>query len=289
VSDFVQLLIAGTSIGAMYALIAIGFVAIFTVSEVINIAQGDFAAVAGFVALSAVATGMPVVAAFLVAVAVAGVVAVGVERLAIAPMRSLTSLTSIIVTLGVSIAIRAALLLIWGPGSRGLQPFPGSDLNIGGVSIRAQELWMIGIAAVVAVAVSFFYEGTLLGKALRACAEQPTAARLVGISPRRATMLAFLLAGVVAGVAGVVSSPITLTSSEIGLTIGLKGFVAAALGGLVSVRGAVAGGVLLGVIESLVAGYVDTGLRDAVAFVVLIVLLVVRPGGLFGRQAAVRV
>jgi branched-chain amino acid transport system permease protein len=288
-SDFLQLVTAGISIGAIYALIAIGFVAIFTVSGVINLAQGDLAAMSGLVAISAVASGMPIVVAAAVAILLVALVSVGIERLAIAPIRSMTTLTSIIVTLGVSIALKATLLLIWGPDARSLDPLPGSDINVGGVSIRAQELWIIGIALVVAIAVSAFYEGTLLGKALRACAEQPTAARLVGISPKRATLLAFLVAGLVSAIAGILVSPIAQSSWESGLTIGLKGFVAAALAGLVSVRGAVAGGILLGVIESLVAGYLDSGLRDAVAFGVLIVLLVVRPAGVFSRHAVARV
>lgn len=288
-SDFLQLVMAGTSIGAIYALIAIGFVAIFTVSEVINIAQGALAALGALVAISLVDAGLPLIVAVVLGVAVVAAAAVAMERLTIAPIKHLTTLTSIIITLGVMIALQGTMLLIWGPGSNGLPSFPGPDLNFWGVSVRIQEVWMIGIAAIVAVAVAVFYEGTLMGKALRACAEQPTAARLVGISPKRATLLAFLLAGTVSGIAGVVSSPITLTSWEIGLALSLKGFVAAALAGLVSIRGAVAGGIVLGIIETLVAGYIDTGLRDAVAFIVLIVLLVVRPGGVFSRQAVARV
>lgn len=288
-SDFLQLGFAGLSVGAVYALIAIGFVAIFTVSEVINLAQGEFAALAGLVAISAVAGGLPLLPAILLAVVSVAVVAVLMERLTIAPVRRMTTLTSIILTLGVSTALKALMLLVWGPEAKGLQPFPGGDITLVGVSIRAQELWILVIAGAVALAVSWFYERTVIGKALRACAEQPTAARLVGISPKRATMLAFLVAGVVGAVAGVVSSPLYFSSWESGLTLGLKGFVAATLGGLVSMRGAVLGGVVLGVLESLVAGYVDTGLRDAVAFVVLIVVLVVRPGGVFGRHAEARV
>ncbi|MPZ96784.1 MAG: branched-chain amino acid ABC transporter permease, partial [Propionibacteriales bacterium] len=284
-----QLAFAGLSVGAVYALIAVGFVAIFTVSEVINLAQGEFAALSGLIAISAVASGMPLAVALALALASVAVVAVLMERLTIAPVRRMTTLTSIILTLGVSTGLKAVMLLVWGPEARGLSPFPGGDFDVAGVSIRSQELWILGITAVVAVAVIWFYEQTDWGKALRACAEQPTAARLVGISLARASMLSFLIAGVAGAVAGVAASPIYFTSWESGLAIGLKGFVAATLGGLVSIRGALLGGLCLGVLESLVAGYVDTGLRDAVAFVVLIVILVVRPGGVFGRHAEVRV
>ncbi|MGH3384320.1 MAG: branched-chain amino acid ABC transporter permease [Nocardioidaceae bacterium] len=288
-TDFLQLAFAGLSVGAVYALIAVGFVAIFTVSEVINLAQGEFAALSGLIAISAVASGMPLAVALALALASVAVVAVLMERLTIAPVSRMTTLTSIILTLGVSTGLKAVMLLVWGPEARGLSPFPGGDFDVAGVSIRSQELWILGITAVVAVAVIWFYEQTGWGKALRACAEQPTAARLVGISLARASMLSFLIAGVAGAVAGVAASPIYFTSWESGLAIGLKGFVAATLGGLVSIRGALLGGLCLGVLESLVAGYVDTGLRDAVAFVVLIVILVVRPGGVFGRHAEVRV
>ncbi|HEX2174971.1 MAG TPA: branched-chain amino acid ABC transporter permease [Nocardioidaceae bacterium] len=288
-TDFLQLAFSGLTVGAVYALVAVGFVAIFTVSEVINLAQGEFAALSGLVAISAVASGLPLVAALALAVVSVGIVAVLMERLTIAPVKRMTTLTSIILTLGVSTALKALMLLVWGPNSRGLTPFPGQDFTVLGVSIRAQELWILGITAVVAVALIWFYERTGWGKALKACAEQPTAARLVGISLARASMLSFLIAGVTGAVAGVAASPIYFSSWEAGLAMGLKGFVAAALGGLVSIRGALLGGLSLGVLESLVAGYVDTGLRDAVAFVVLIILLVVRPGGVFGRHAEARV
>jgi branched-chain amino acid transport system permease protein len=289
VTDFLQLAFAGLSVGAVYALVAVGFVAIFTVSEVINLAQGEFAALSGLVAISAVASGLPLAAGVALALATVAVVAVLMERLTIAPVRRMTTLTSIILTLGVSTALKALMLLVWGPDSRGLPSFPGRDLVVAGVSVRAQELWILGVTAVVAVALVWFYERTGWGKALRACAEQPTAARLVGISLARASMLSFLIAGLTGAIAGVVASPIYFSSWESGLAVGLKGFVAATLGGLVSIRGALFGGLSLGILESLVAGYVDTGLRDAVAFVVLILVLVVRPSGVFGRQAEARV
>ncbi len=288
-TDLVQLVFSGLSVGAVYALIAVGFVAIYTVSEVINLAQGEFAALAGLIAISASASGLPLLAAVLLAVGSVAIVAVLVERLAIAPVRRMTTLTSIILTLGVSTVLKAVMLLVWGSEGRGLEPFPGGTVSILGISVRAQEVWILAITAVVALVLAWFYERTLWGKALRACASQPVAARLVGISLPRAAMVSFVIAGVTGAIAGVAASPIYFTSWESGLAIGLKGFVAATLGGLVSIRGAILGGLVLGVLENLVAGYVDTGLRDAVAFVVLILVLVVRPGGVFGRHAEARV
>jgi branched-chain amino acid transport system permease protein len=289
VSDFLQLTFAGVSQGGVYALIAIGFVAIFTVSGVINLAQGEFAALSGLIAISAAGAGMPLVAAIAVSLALVALVAVVMERLTIAPVRTMSTLTSIILTLGVSTALKAAMLLIWGPDARGLRPFSAGLIEVAGITIRTHELWILAIAALVAAAVYWFYEKTVAGKALKACSEQPTAARLVGISLKRASLLSFVIAGLVGGIAGVLASPVFFSSWESGLTLGLKGFVGATLGGLVSIRGAILGSLVLGVLESLTAGYVDTGLRDAVAFLLLIVVLVVRPQGLFGRHAEARV
>jgi branched-chain amino acid transport system permease protein len=166
---------------------------------------------------------------------------------------------------------------------------PGADFTIVGVAVQSQYLWILGVTAAVAAATTWFYERTMIGKALRACAEQPTAARLVGISIARASLVSFAIAGLLGAVAGVLASPIYFTAWDSGLALGLKGFVAATLGGLTSIRGAIIGGLVLGVLEQLVAGYVDSGLRDAVAFIVLIVVLVVRPGGILGQRTVARV
>lgn len=288
-SDLLQLVFSGLAQGAVYGLIALGFVAIFAVREIVNLAQGEYAALAGLSAISAVLAGVPLLLAVVLVVPMVVIVAVLIERVCIAPVRTMTPLVSIILTLGISTALKAIMLLIWGPQARGLPAFPGRDIVLAGVSIRSQELWILGIAAVVGAAVVWAYEHTLLGKAMRACAEQPVAARLVGISPRMATMIAFSVAGFVGAVAGVVGSPIYFSSWEYGLGLGLKGFVAATLGGLVSLRVAMFGGLLLGVLENLVAGYIDTGYRDAVAFLVLLLVLLVRPQGLVLKASAVRV
>jgi len=281
VTDLLQLTFAGLSQGAVYA--------IFTVSGVINLAQGEFAALAGLVAISATGSGLSLPVAVGIAVVSVALVAVVMERLTISPVKRMTSLVSIILTLGVSTALKALMLLVYGPDAEGLRAITPGGFDVVGISIRYQDLWILGVAALVALAVYWFYERTLTGKALRACAEQPVAARLVGISLGRASLISFLVAGTVGAVAGVLSSPVYFSSWESGLTLGLKGFVAATLGGLVSVRGAVLGGLLLGVLENLTAGYIDTGLRDAVAFLLLIVVLVVRPAGVFGRHAEARV
>jgi branched-chain amino acid transport system permease protein len=287
-TDLLQLVVAGVSVGAVYALIAMGFTVIFSVSEVINLTQGEFAALAGLIAITATTAGLPLPLALLVSVLTV-VTAALLVRLVLSPVKRMTTLLSIMLTLGLSTALKAAMLLIWGPEGRGLDPFPGNDFVGWGVSVRGQYVWIIGVTAVVAVAVAWFYERTLTGKALLACAEQPTAARLVGISVSGAALLSFGIAGLLGGIAGVLASPVYFSAWDSGLALGLKGFVAATLGGLTSIRGAVAGGLVLGVLESLVAGYIDSGFRDAVAFVVLIVVLVARPGGILRQHSVARV
>ena len=289
VADFVQLGVAGVSVGAVYALIAVGFVAIFTVSEVINLAQGEFAALAGLLAISATAAGMSLAVAGVLALAAVTLVALATQLAVLRPVKEMSTLRSIILTLGVATVIRALMLLLWGPEGRGLTGFPGSDFIAFGVLFRSQEVWIFGICLLVAGGLVYFYEHTLAGKALQACAQQPDAARLVGISAQGASLIAFAIAGATGALAGLVASPLYFSSYESGLTLGLKGFVGAAMAGLESMRGAVIGSVLLGLIESYVAGYIDSGLRDAVAFIVLIVILVVRPQGILRPAAEARV
>lgn len=275
--------------GSAYGLVAIGFVVIFRVTRTINLAQGEFAALAGMLSVAAVAAGVPILVALPLCVLAVTALAVGTHATVIAPLSRLDTLTSLILTLGVATALKAVMLIVWGPDSRALAPFPGGDLHVAGVTVKAQELWLLAVMVVLAVAVWWFQERTLWGRALTACAEQPVAARLVGISVRRAGAAAFALAGATAAIAGIVSSPLYFSSWETGLTMGLKGFVAAAVAGLVSVRAAVVGGVAIGVLESLVAGYWSTGLREAAAFVVLIAILLVRPRGVFGATTVERV
>lgn len=288
-SDLLQLVFSGLAQGAIYGLVAMGFVAVFAVREIVNLAQGEYSALAGLCAISAVVAGVPLPLAILLVVPLVVLVSVIIERVCIEPVRRMTPLVSIILTLGVSTALKAVMLLVWGPQARGLPKFPGNDIVLAGVSLRSQELWILGISVIVGAAVIWAYEHTLLGKSMRACAEQPIAARLVGISPRKATMLAFGVAGLVGAIAGIIGSPIYFSSWDYGLALGLKGFVAATLGGLVSLRVALVGGVVLGILENLVAGYIDSGYRDAVAFLVLLLVLLVRPQGLTFRAPAARV
>lgn len=287
--DFLQLAFAGLAAGAAYGLMAVGFVAIYSVSGVINLVQGEFAVVAAFVAITLVDSGAPVLVAVLGAVAATVVLAGVVEQVGIAPARGASTVTFLILTLGISVALRAVVLLVWGADPEALPAFTAGTVEVGGVRIRYQDLWVLAITAAVAGLLTVFLDRTLTGKAFVACSQQPVAARLMGISPARMSRLSFLIAGATGALAGIVVSPTQFTTYDSGLLLGLKGFVAASLAGLVSIRGAILGGLLLGVLESLGAGYLSSGLRDAIAFLVLIAVLIVRPGGVFSRAAVARV
>lgn len=289
--DFLQLAFAGIAQGAAYGLVAVGFVAIFKVTGIINLAQGEFAVIAAFGAITATEAGIPLPIAILLVVVAMGLFAGLVQRVVISPAgRSAVSFVAyIILTLGIAIALRGAAQLLWGSDARSLRPFTAGILELGGVVIRLQDLWIIGMTALVAVALHAFFDRTSLGKAFTACSEQPTAARLVGISPVKMARLSFVIAGAVAAIGGILVSPVASTTSNSGLLLALKGIVAAALAGFGSILGSIFGGLLLGVVESLSAGYISSGLKDAISLFALIALLVARPNGLFGHTETERV
>jgi branched-chain amino acid transport system permease protein len=287
--EYLQLLVDGTVTGAVYALVAVGFAVVYRVTGVINFAQGAFVmlgpmlTVSFFRALGG-AGAVALATAALAAVAVTAGLAMAVHRFTLHPARGASALTRIIITVGVYISLQGLALRIWGPRPYVLPAFTTLQmadrlLEVGGVVLQAQSLWVWGTGVVAVLALAGFFEGTVVGKAMRACAVNRTAARLMGIPVDRMATLAFGLAGVLGAVAGIVLAPSTRPTYDMGLDLGLKGFVAAIAGGLVSVPGAVAGGLVLGVLESLWAGVTVAGFKDLFAFVMLILLLLSRPQG----------
>jgi branched-chain amino acid transport system substrate-binding protein len=212
-----------------------------------------------------------------------GRVAVGllIERAAVAPVRSCSPLVVLVMTVAASGVLRGLALLVFGTSPYALPPFmAGPPLSLGGAAIGRRELWVLALTAASMVMLYLFLERTPVGTAMRATAANPTASRLVGIRPATMSLLAFGLSALLAGVAGVAVAPITLASYDMGLALGLKGFVAAELGGINSAPGAVLGGLLLGVLESLGAGLISSAYKDAFAFGVLLLALVLPPDGL---------
>jgi branched-chain amino acid transport system permease protein len=289
-TENLQFLVTGLATGAVYALVGLGIVLVHQVTGIINFAQGDFVMLGALSFALLNENGMGLLPAAGVALAITALVGVLVERLAIAPARNATIERLIILTIGASITIQGVTLVVVGTDPHFAEPFTaGEPLLVGGVVILQQYLWVVGLTAVAVVALWFFLTRTLTGKAMRAAASNREAARMVAISPGLMSMLAFLLAALLGGVGGVVLAPLQAPSAGIGIALGLKGFTAAVLGGLNSPSGAIAGGLLIGVIESVAAGYLPSGYKDAIAFGLLFLVLLVRPQGLLRSVSAARV
>lgn len=286
----VQYLLAGLTVGAIYALVALGFSIIYNASHVINFAQGEFVMIGGMTTVSLTGSGLPLWAAAPLAVLAATLVGLALQRLAVERARSASVVTLIIITIGASIFLRGLAGLVWDKGIHALPAFSGDKpIAVGGATILPQSLWVIGVTAASVVALWWFFNRTLTGKAMLAVSHNRLAAQLVGISVRRVLLLSFGLSAALGALGGILIAPITFTSWDTGVMLGLKGFAAAVLGGLGSGPGAVAGGLALGMIESLAAGYLSSAYKDAIAFVIILAVLVFMPSGLLGQRSAERV
>jgi len=288
-SELVQFLLSGIAAGGIYALIAVGFVTVYNVLGIINFAQGEFAMLGALVASALVTHGLHLALAVSLAVAVAALVGAVVERCVLSPAASSSEVVRIIITIGVSIALRGIALTIWSSQSYTLPPFTsGAPLTLFGAALARQDLWILAVAAAAMLALYVLFDHTFFGSALRASVMNRDASRLMGIAPPAMSLVAYTLSAVLGALAGIVIAPIALANYDMGIMLGLKGFVAAVLGGLVSAPGAVAGALLLGIVESFAAGLLSSGYRDAIAFALLLGILVLRPTGLFPRSATER-
>ena len=292
--QYIQLVIDGIRGGSIYALIALGFVVIHSVTGIINFAQGEFVMLGAMVCVTIYHSELPLppapklVMAGVLAVLATTMVGIILERAAIYPARNSPVTSLIIITIGATIAIRGMALLLWGTRPRYLPAFSTLELEdftfrFGGVIVKAQSFWIWGTVAVVLAVVAYFFERTILGKALRACAVNRWAAQLMGIAPSRMSLLSFSLAAALGAIGGIVLAPATRPTYDMGLMLGLKGFVAAIMGGMVSYPGAVLGGLILGVAENIGAGVAAAGYKDIIAFVVLILVLLLRARAAIGR------
>jgi branched-chain amino acid transport system permease protein len=290
-SQLLQYVISGVTVGSTYGLTALGFTMIFNTTEIINFAQGEFVMLGGMLAVFAVRWGgLPLPVAVVLSVLLTTAAGVAVDRLTIRPVRGRSVIALIIITIGVSILLRGGAMLLFGKDTFSLRAFSGdSPLLLGGAAILPQSLWVVGITLFTLLGMKLFFDRTISGKAMLACSCDRKAASLMGINVDTMVTLSFAFSALVGSLGGVILAPITLTSFDVGILLGLKGFAACILGGLGNPFGAVAGGVLIGVLESLGAGLVSSGYKDAVAFVILLALLFIRPSGLFGKQAAERV
>ncbi|MEJ2374486.1 MAG: branched-chain amino acid ABC transporter permease [Pseudolabrys sp.] len=289
-AEFLQFAFSGLTVGAIYALVALGFTLIYNASDVINFAQGEFVMLGGMVTVFALAAGVPLPLAALLAVIVAVGVGLALYKLAIAPARGASAVTLIIITIGASILLRGVASLVFDKNFHSLPPFAGNKpFMVGGAALLPQSVIVLIGAGVIVLALWLFMTRTLTGKAIMATAANRLAARLVGINTGAMVGLSFAVSAAIGAVGGILAAPITLTSYDVGTLLALKGFAAAMLGGMGKPLGAVVGGLMIGLLEAFGAGYISSSYKDAIAFIVILVVLFAMPQGLFGRARVERV
>ncbi|HOV79520.1 MAG TPA: branched-chain amino acid ABC transporter permease [Bacillota bacterium] len=288
--QILQFFFSGLTLGSIYALIALALVTTYNITGILNMAQGEFVALGALTACSLSAAGLPLAAAFILSILITTAAGGILERAAINPVRNASNITLIIITIGISITLRGLALLIWGTDPYSLPSFTrGGPLQVLGAAVNSQSIWIFGLLAVTVSGLFAFMERTYWGKAVRACVINRMAARLMGINPHILSFAAFAASGALGAAAGIFITPITLATYDMGFTLGLKGFVAAIIGGINNVGGAIIGGLLLGVLEIFGAGLISSGLKDAVALIVLIAVLLIRPEGIIGAVSGRKV
>jgi branched-chain amino acid transport system permease protein len=285
-SDILQIVVSGLAMGCVYALVALGFTITYNSLRVINFAQGDMFMLGAVFGLTIFMNiGGHYFASLILAGLGAAVVGMIIERIIFRPLRNSPPLNLIIATIGISITIRAGAQMIWGSQAMSFPPVFGSTpVKIGTVVIMPSYLWIIAIALASIVLLTFFFKKTLTGKAMLATAQHRDAAAMMGINIFRSDSIAASISAGLGGIGGVLVGPIFFVETEMGAIAALKGFAAAVLGGFGSVPGAIAGGVMLGLAENLSASLISSAYRDAVAFLVLIGVLVFKPNGILGKK-----
>jgi branched-chain amino acid transport system permease protein len=285
---FLQYVFAGLTYGIIYAIVAIGFNIIYNTTGIINFAQGEFVMLGGMISIS-LSQVMPLPIAIALAVFITMAVGALIEIVFIRWLESPSVLRMIIITIGLSILIREVALHIWGESVRALPYFIGNEVtsvSIFGARISPQVLWVMGVCSIMVLILSVFFKYTLMGQKMQACAANRTAATLCGINARNMVTLSFVLSAGIGALAGCVMSPITYTSYDGGTGLAIKGFTVAIMGGLGNSMGAVAAGLLLGLLEAFSVSVMPLAFQDAISISILLVILFVRPQGLFGRKEA---
>ena len=287
----IQYFFSGLTTGSIYALIALGFCIIHNSTGVVNFTQVDFVTLGGMMMYTFLnMAGLPMAPSFFLAVASVTLVGAVFERLAIRPARSREIIILIFITIGASHLFRGFFKIIWGKSSMAVPPLTSNKpFIILKAAVLPQTVWILIITVVTVVLLHLFFSRTITGKAMRAASFNPKAAALAGINVHRMVMLSFAVAGALGALAGVMIVPISTLTYDVGVMMGLKGFAAAVLGGYGNFYGAIIGGLALGVVEALGAGLVSSTYKDVIAFVILLLMLFARPGGLLGHGETARV
>ena len=286
--EYLSYLVAtGISTGALYALVALGIVVIYKATKVVNFAHGEMFMLGGFFAYTFhVMLGWPYLPSFALAVALAFGVGIAVDRVAFRPLMQRQTLVSVLlVMIGLSFVLKGVARWLWG-GKGDYLTFPPlispEPLSFAGIMVMSQQLVVLGAACAVMVAFALFFKLTRAGRFMQATADNPKAAKLVGLRVDRVYMYTFGVGSAVAAAAAVLMAPLTLLYPDIGFMLFVKAFAAAVLGGLTSIPGAVVGGFLIGIIEQLAAGYLHTAMQEVAAFIVIMIVMIFIPTGLFG-------
>jgi branched-chain amino acid transport system permease protein len=278
-----QIVLSGVALGAIYALIAIGFTVVFSTMRIVNFAHGEFVMGGGMIYAYLTAHGIAIFPAVALAVGLCGLLGWAVYELALAGVDSDNHIAQVMITLGVGVALKGAAQLFIGKDTMFPPVFSSSaSLGFAGMAISPQALWIVGSLIVFVLGLYALQRYTRLGSGMRAVSINRYAAILMGVSPRMAAAMAFVIAGLIGGAAGALMAPLASTHYDSGIFFAIKGFAAAVLGGIGSPIGAVVGGVVLGLTESLAAGYLSSVYKDAVSLMLLLIVLLVRPQGLFG-------
>jgi branched-chain amino acid transport system permease protein len=286
---FVQYLVSGLIYGSIYAAVAIGFNIIYNATGIINFAQGEFAMLGGML-VATLSLSVPLWLAVAAAVALTAAAGAAVERVFLRPVARRGVFRMIVTTIGLSIVIREAALLAWGPSVRTVPFFSGnevSSISAFGAHFSPQVLWVLGATALVVAGLTCFFKFTMMGKAMRGCAADRDGASLCGINPDFMVTVAFALSAGIGAFAGCIVAPLTQTHYGIGAELSIKGFTVAAFGGLGDSMAAVAAGLVLGMLESFSIVFVPEAYKDVVTICVLLALLFVKPSGLFGSRSAI--
>lgn len=281
---FLEAFIPGLTQGCIYALVALGFVVLFSVTKMYHIMIGEFGMVGGMLGATLYAAGMPLYASVIIAIVAATVISAiiwyVVFRHPFAKGASIMNLK--LITIALTLVSVGVAYLIWGTNYKELPPFSRIELSLGTVHIDPQTPWIWGVLLLVVAGLSFLFDHTLVGKALRASADQPIGARLVGIDPNSMAFYAFILAGALGSIAGIVVVPITMTYYANGVFLTLSGLLAAMAGGPNRAEGAIMGGLFLGVIQSLVGAFISSKYMTVIALACFIAILLIRPQGILG-------
>ena len=283
--SFLEQLINGLNTGSIYALIALGYTMVYGIAKMLNFAHGDVIMVSGYALVACLASGMSPFIALLITILVCIVLGVVIEKVAYKPLRKASPLTVLITAIGVSYLLQSIALLIYGSNQKKV----GSIINIpsidiAGITITGPSIVTLGVTTIIMIGLTYFINKTKMGRAMLAVSEDKGAAQLMGINVDRTISITFAIGSALAAIAGILYfATYTYVDPYTGSMIGIKAFVAAVFGGIGSIPGAMLGGILLGVIESLSKAYISTALSDAIVFSVLIIVLLVKPSGILGK------